>query len=167
MSYITTLVRDTRTSRDIRLGASPRAAIALLLGAKVTAALEGRDYVLPDDVKCLALPTLRHRVVLKPEVELEGMSADMVIEGILAVTRSAPLDANPHLAPARPAAADGADLGARLCHAERPAARRRSISCYWRSCRLSTCGSLGSGSTCALHDITISVFRWVNRTSSR
>ncbi len=83
MGYITSIVRETRESRDIRLGASPRAAIALLLGAKVVAALDGRDYVLPDDVKRLALPTLRHRVVLRPEVELEGMSADMVIGGIL------------------------------------------------------------------------------------
>jgi len=83
IGYITAIVRETRSSRDIRLGASPRAAIALLLGAKVVAALDGRDYVLPDDVKRLALPTLRHRVVLKPEVELEGMSADMVIDGIL------------------------------------------------------------------------------------
>ena len=83
MSYITSIVRETRDSRDIRLGASPRAAIALLLGAKVVAALDGRDFVLPDDVKRLARPTLRHRVVLRPEVELEGMSADMVIDGIL------------------------------------------------------------------------------------
>jgi MoxR-like ATPase len=83
MSYITHIVRETRDSRDIRLGASPRAAIALLLGSKVLAALDGRDYVLPDDVKRLALPTLRHRIVLKPEVELEGMTADMVIDNVL------------------------------------------------------------------------------------
>jgi MoxR-like ATPase len=84
IAYITRIVRETRESRDIRLGASPRAAIALLLGSKVLAALVGRDFVLPDDVKRLALPVLRHRVVLRPEVELEGMSADMVIEHVLA-----------------------------------------------------------------------------------
>ncbi|HVX30159.1 MAG TPA: MoxR family ATPase [Nitrolancea sp.] len=83
ISYITRIVRETRESRDIRLGASPRAAIALLLGSKVMAALDGRDFVLPDDVKRLALPTLRHRVVLRPEVELEGMTTDMVIEHVL------------------------------------------------------------------------------------
>ncbi len=85
ISYITAIVRETRSSRDIRLGASPRAAIALLLGSKVLAALDGRDYVLPDDVKRLALPTLRHRIVLKPEVELEGMIPDMVVSNILSV----------------------------------------------------------------------------------
>ena len=84
IAYITRIVRETRESRDIRLGASPRAAIALLLGSKVLAALDGRDFVLPDDVKRLALPVLRHRVVLRPEVELEGMTADMVIEHVLA-----------------------------------------------------------------------------------
>jgi MoxR-like ATPase len=84
IAYITRIVRETRESRDIRLGASPRAAIALLIGSKVLAALDGRDFVLPDDVKRLALPTLRHRIVLRPEVELEGMSADMVIDHVLA-----------------------------------------------------------------------------------
>ena len=84
VGYITRIVRETRESRDIRLGASPRAAIALLLGSKVLAALDGRDFVLPDDVKRLALPTLRHRIVLKPEVELEGMTADMVVTNVLA-----------------------------------------------------------------------------------
>jgi len=84
ISYITRIVRETRESRDIRLGASPRAGIALLLGSKVLAALDGRDFVLPDDAKRLALPVLRHRIVLRPEVELEGMTADMVIEHVLA-----------------------------------------------------------------------------------
>jgi len=84
IGYITRIVRETRESRDIRLGASPRAAIALLLGSKVLAALDGRDFVLPDDVKRLALPVLRHRIVLKPEVELEGMTADMVVSNVLA-----------------------------------------------------------------------------------
>ncbi len=84
IGYITTIVRETRVSRDIRLGASPRAAIALLLGSKVLAALDGRAYVLPDDVKRLVLPALRHRIVLRPEVELEGMTTDMVLNNVLA-----------------------------------------------------------------------------------
>ncbi|HEX3722756.1 MAG TPA: MoxR family ATPase, partial [Nitrolancea sp.] len=84
IGYITRIVRETRDSRDIRLGASPRAAIALLLGSKVLAALDGRDFVLPDDVKRLALPALRHRIVLKPEVELEGTTPDMLIGNLLA-----------------------------------------------------------------------------------
>ena len=84
MSYITNIVRATRVSSDVMLGASPRAAIALLLGSKVLAALSGRDYVLPDDVKRLALPTLRHRILLKPEAELEALTPDLVIQRLLA-----------------------------------------------------------------------------------
>lgn len=84
MAYITRIVRATRGSNDILLGASPRAGIALLLGSKVLAALGGRDYVLPDDVKRLALPVLRHRILLKPEAELEALTADLVIQRLLA-----------------------------------------------------------------------------------
>jgi MoxR-like ATPase len=84
MAYITSIVRSTRNSNDVLLGASPRAGIALLLGSKVLAALSGRDYVLPDDVKRLALPVLRHRILLKPEAELEALTADLVIQRLLA-----------------------------------------------------------------------------------
>ena len=75
--YITALIRASRRSSDVLLGASPRAAIALLLGSKALAALQGRDYVLPDDVKRLARPTLRHRFLLKPEAEIEGLTPDL------------------------------------------------------------------------------------------
>jgi MoxR-like ATPase len=83
MRYITALVRASRDSADVLLGASPRAGIALLLGAKVAAALEGRGYVLPDDVKRLARPVLRHRVALRPEAELDGLTPDLVVERLL------------------------------------------------------------------------------------
>jgi MoxR-like ATPase len=82
--YIADLVRRTRTWPAVSLGASPRAAICLLLAAKAMAALDGRDYVLPDDVKTAAPPTLRHRLMLRPEAELEGVDTDHVIADILA-----------------------------------------------------------------------------------
>ncbi|HEX5165418.1 MAG TPA: MoxR family ATPase [Thermomicrobiales bacterium] len=84
MTYITSIIRATRASADVLLGASPRAGIALLLGSKVLAALSGREYVLPDDVKRLALPVLRHRILLKPEAELEALTPDQVIQRLLA-----------------------------------------------------------------------------------
>jgi MoxR-like ATPase len=65
------------------LGASPRAAIALLQGAKALAALDGRAYVVPDDVKALAAPVLRHRLIVRPEAELAGISAEVVIGRVL------------------------------------------------------------------------------------
>jgi MoxR-like ATPase len=84
VGYITALVRASRTSHDILLGASPRAGIALLLGSKVLAALQGRNYVLPDDVKRLVPPVMRHRLLLKPEAEIGGLVADMAIQRLLA-----------------------------------------------------------------------------------
>ena len=81
--YITALVRASRRSNDVLLGASPRAGIALLTGSKVLALLRGRRYVLPDDVKWLAMPILRHRIVLRPEAEIEGLNADAVIQRLL------------------------------------------------------------------------------------
>jgi MoxR-like ATPase len=84
LNYITRLVRATRQSHDVQLGASPRAGIALLLGSKALAAMSGRSYVLPDDIKRLALPVLRHRLLLKPEAELEALSPDLVIQRLLA-----------------------------------------------------------------------------------
>ncbi len=74
--YVVALVRSTRESADLETGASPRAAAMLALAARSRAALEGRDYVLPDDVKALALPALRHRVILSPAAEIEGRSVD-------------------------------------------------------------------------------------------
>jgi MoxR-like ATPase len=82
--YLLAIVRRTREWPAISLGASPRAAAGLLIVAKGFAAKEGRDYLLPDDIKEAALPCLRHRLILKPEVELEGFDPDRVITDLLA-----------------------------------------------------------------------------------
>jgi MoxR-like ATPase len=84
LDYITRLVRATRERRDIYLGCSPRAGIALLRTSRVIALMEGRDFVIPDDVKRLAAPAFRHRIVLTPEAEVEGRSADAVIQEVVA-----------------------------------------------------------------------------------
>ena len=81
--YIVRVVRATRESLALSLGASPRAAVFLMQAAKATAAIEERDYVIPDDVKSAALPVLRHRLVLKPEAELEGLTPDQVLQDLL------------------------------------------------------------------------------------
>jgi MoxR-like ATPase len=82
--YIVDICRATRTSPSLRLGVSPRGATALLATSRSWAWLSGRDYVSPDDVKALAGPTLRHRIQLRPEVELDGATADGVLQGLLA-----------------------------------------------------------------------------------
>ncbi|MGD9485281.1 MoxR family ATPase [Streptomyces sp. TRM70308] len=82
--YIVDICRATRESPSLSLGASPRGATALLSTARAWAWLTGRDYVVPDDVKALALPTLRHRVQLRPEAEMEGVTSDSVLNSILA-----------------------------------------------------------------------------------
>ncbi|HEY5382705.1 MAG TPA: MoxR family ATPase [Acidobacteriaceae bacterium] len=84
--YLLAIVRRTREWPAIALGASPRAGTSLLLVAKAMAAREGRDFVVPDDVKEAAAPVLRHRLVLRPEAELEGMDADRVVREVLAAT---------------------------------------------------------------------------------
>jgi MoxR-like ATPase len=84
IGYITAVIDATRRSPDLLLGGSPRASIGLLLAAKTLAALRGRAYVTPDDVKDLAHPLLRHRIILRPEAEIEGLTPDRVIERILA-----------------------------------------------------------------------------------
>jgi MoxR-like ATPase len=81
--YVVDLCRATRQSPSLQLGVSPRGATALLATARAWAWLSGRDYVRPDDVKALARPTLRHRVQLRPEAELEGATTDGVLDGIL------------------------------------------------------------------------------------
>jgi MoxR-like ATPase len=81
--YIVSLVTRTRNWPAVSLGASPRAAISLMLFAKGIAATEGRDYLIPDDIKAGALPILRHRLVLKPEADLEGMTADQVVREVI------------------------------------------------------------------------------------
>jgi MoxR-like ATPase len=82
--YIVDLCRATRTSPSLELGASPRGGTALLVTAKAWAWLAGRDYVTPDDIKAVARATLRHRVRLRPEAELEGVTADAVLDSVLA-----------------------------------------------------------------------------------
>jgi MoxR-like ATPase len=82
--YLLAIVRRTREWPAVSLGASPRAGAGLLIVAKGYAAKEGRDYLLPDDVKTAALPCFRHRLILKPEVELEGFDPDRVITDLLA-----------------------------------------------------------------------------------
>ena len=82
--YLLAVVRRTREWPAVSLGASPRAAAGLLIVAKGYAARDGRDYLIPDDVKDAALPCLRHRLILKPEVELEGFEPDRVLKDILA-----------------------------------------------------------------------------------
>ncbi|MBK6871641.1 MAG: MoxR family ATPase [Kineosporiaceae bacterium] len=84
MGYIVDLVRATRAAPSLSLGVSPRGATALLATARAWAWLSGRDYVTPDDVKALARPTLRHRVQLRPEAELEGTTTDAVLDSVLA-----------------------------------------------------------------------------------
>ncbi len=83
LGYIASLVRKTRQWPTFSLGASPRAGVAILRGARAIAALEGRDYILPDDVQDVALPALRHRVLLTPEAEIEGQSSDAALTELI------------------------------------------------------------------------------------
>jgi MoxR-like ATPase len=87
-AYMVDLVRRTRSDVHLELGASPRASISLLRASQVVAAAAGRDFVTPDDVKSIARPVLRHRVMLHPDAELQGISVEDRIEEIL---RSAPV----------------------------------------------------------------------------
>ena len=83
LGYIASLVRRTRKWPTFMLGASPRAGVAVLRGARSLAALDGRDYALPDDVQEVALPALRHRVILTPEAEVEGRGADELLAELI------------------------------------------------------------------------------------
>jgi MoxR-like ATPase len=82
-TYIAQLVRRTREWPAVSLGASPRAAVALMLASKAIAAMDGRDFVVPDDVKQAAVPVLRHRIIVKPEADLEGITADQVVDDVI------------------------------------------------------------------------------------
>ena len=84
--YLLAIIRRTREWPTVSLGASPRASASLLLVAKTYAARDGRDFLIPDDVKVAAGPVLRHRLVLRPEAELEGFDTDRVVADILAAT---------------------------------------------------------------------------------
>jgi len=81
--YIYAIVSATRKASDILVGASPRAGITLLACGKAMAAVRGRNFVIPDDIKSLALPVLRHRVLLRPEAEIEGLTVDRVLMSII------------------------------------------------------------------------------------
>lgn len=83
VSYIAALVGNTRKHRAVQIGASPRAAIALLTTARVEAAVQGRAFVVPDDVKTHGPAVLRHRLILQPDAEIEGVTTDEVVEGVL------------------------------------------------------------------------------------
>jgi MoxR-like ATPase len=82
--YISTVVRRTRDWPALSLGGSPRATVNLMLAAKAFAVLEGRDYLIPDDVKAAAPAVLRHRLMVKPEADLEGITPDRVVAEVLA-----------------------------------------------------------------------------------
>lgn len=83
LSYIAQIIQETRNSPALFLGASPRASVAILNGAKAYAAIQGRDFITPEDIKFIALPVLRHRVILTPDKEMEGVTSDEVITQIV------------------------------------------------------------------------------------
>ena len=83
IDYVVALVRATRESGDLMVGASPRCSTMLARAARAWAVQHGRDYVVPDDVKILALPTLRHRVILSPAAEIEGRTADDAVKAVI------------------------------------------------------------------------------------
>jgi len=83
LQYIAQIIQETRNNPMLFLGASPRASISILTGAKAYAMINGRDFVSPEDIKFIALPVLRHRLILSPEKEMEGISADEVVKQIV------------------------------------------------------------------------------------
>ena len=88
VDYIVRLVRATRESADLAAGASPRAAVVLAGAARARAALDGRDYVIPDDVKALAIAVLRHRMLLSPAAEIEGRAAEGIVADLIQRTEA-------------------------------------------------------------------------------
>ena len=83
IEFIAKIVNETRNNQALYLGASPRASLAILRSAKANAAIKGRDFVTPEDIKEMATPVLRHRIILTPEKEMEGITADELIGNIL------------------------------------------------------------------------------------
>jgi MoxR-like ATPase len=83
IDFIARIVHETRNNPALYLGASPRASLAILRAAKANAAIKGRDFVTPEDIKVMASPVLRHRIILTPEKEMEGLTADDLIDSIL------------------------------------------------------------------------------------
>ena len=90
-NYIVALIHATRNNPDITLGASPRATLALFKGCQALAALRGRDHVIPDDVKYLFIPTISHRLMIRPESALRGKNSSSLLKDILD-TVSIPLE---------------------------------------------------------------------------
>ena len=87
--YIVRLVGATRDHQELALGGSPRASLALFKAAQALAAVQGRDHVLPDDIKALVMPVLEHRLIVRPEAALRGRSSQSILQDIL---RNTPLD---------------------------------------------------------------------------
>jgi MoxR-like ATPase len=82
-AYLVDIVRATRSHESVLVGAGPRATQSLIMAARASAAISGRDFVTPDDIKTMALPVLEHRLILRPEFEIEGLSVSEVIQQIL------------------------------------------------------------------------------------
>ena len=83
VEFIARIVNDTRNNSSLYLGASPRASLAILRSAKANAAIMGRDFVTPEDIIEMAIPVMRHRIILTPEKEMEGLSADELVNDII------------------------------------------------------------------------------------
>jgi MoxR-like ATPase len=83
VAYLVDIVRATRQHESVLVGAGPRATQSLIMAARASAAIAGRDFVTPDDIKVMAVPVLEHRVILRPEFEIEGLSVPEVIQQIL------------------------------------------------------------------------------------
>jgi len=83
LQFVAKLVHQTRNNKSIYLGASPRASLSIMNASKAIAAMQGRDFVTPDDILTVAIPVLRHRIILSPDKEMEGISEDDVIRQII------------------------------------------------------------------------------------
>jgi MoxR-like ATPase len=83
LKYISDIILATRNSPAVFLGASPRASVALLNATKAYALLQGRDFIIPDDIKYIAVPVLQHRLLLSPEAEMEGHSASTIVKRLI------------------------------------------------------------------------------------
>jgi MoxR-like ATPase len=83
IQYIVDIVRETRTHESVLVGAGPRATQALLLASRAYAAIEGRDFITPDDVRIMAMPVIEHRLILRPDYEIEGLTVKEVIETVM------------------------------------------------------------------------------------
>ena len=83
IGYLVDIVRATRQHESVLVGAGPRATQSLIMAARACAAISGRDFVTPDDIKAMALPVLEHRLILRPEFEIEGLTVPEVVQQIL------------------------------------------------------------------------------------